>query len=62
MLAIVNERWIALPFLLLFLLGFLYVGLASFGPRLDRLLLRGAQGAVVALVLVAAWSIPGLPW
>jgi hypothetical protein len=61
-LAIANDRWIALPFLLLFLLGFLYVGLASFGRPLDRLLLRGAQGAVATLLLVAVWSIPGMPW
>lgn len=60
--AMANGRWIALPFLLLFLLGFLYVGLASFGRNLDRLLLRGTQGAVATLILVAAWSIPGAPW
>ncbi|RKZ12647.1 glycosyl transferase family 2 [bacterium] len=63
--AVRNERWIALPFLALFLLGFLYVSLSSFGWRMDRMLLRGAQAAVASLLLVVLWSLgqlPGLPW
>jgi cellulose synthase/poly-beta-1,6-N-acetylglucosamine synthase-like glycosyltransferase len=60
--AVLNGRWIALPFLLLFMLGFLYVGLASFGRPADRLLLRGAQGAFASLILIALWSVPGMPW
>lgn len=59
--AIRNERWIALPFLALFFLGFLYVSLASFGWRLDRILLRGSQGAVAGLAAIILWSVAGLP-
>jgi glycosyltransferase involved in cell wall biosynthesis len=61
-LAIINGRWIAVPFLVLFLLGFLYVGLSSFGWRVDRLLLRGAQGAVAGLLVIILWSVGQVPW
>ena len=60
--AIINGRWIALPFLVLFLLGFLYVGLSSFGWRVDRLLLRGAQGAFAGLIVIILWSVGHIPW
>jgi cellulose synthase/poly-beta-1,6-N-acetylglucosamine synthase-like glycosyltransferase len=60
--AIVSERWIALPFLVLFMLGFLYVGLSSFGWRVDRLLLRGSQAAFAGLLLIIFWSAGQLPW
>ncbi len=60
--AIINGRWIALPFLVLFLLGFLYVGLSSFGWRVDRMLLRGTQGAFAGLLLIILWSAGHLRW
>ena len=54
--AVHEEKWIALPFLLLFLFGFLYVGLGSLGKRTDAFLRIGAGAAGVAMVIALVWA------
>ncbi|HKK73409.1 MAG TPA: cellulose synthase family protein [Candidatus Krumholzibacteria bacterium] len=49
------EKWVALPFLLLFLFGFLYVGLGSLGRRTDGLLRVGSVVAGVAMLGALIW-------
>ena len=58
--AIHTERWLAVPFLLLFLLGFGYVGLASMGRPPHRLLHWGSIGACLGLAAMALWA--GQAW
>ena len=55
-LAVHSERWIAIPFLLLFMVGFGYVGLSSLGRPADRLLRLGSAMAALALLAVALWA------
>lgn len=54
--AIREQKWIALPFLLLFLFGFLYVGLGSLGRRSEGLLRVGAVAAGLAALAAIAWA------
>lgn len=54
--AIENERWIAIPFLLLFLAGFGYVGLSSVGRPTAPLLRVGSAFAALALFVAALWA------
>ncbi len=54
--AISNERFVAVPFLLLFMVGFAYVGLSSLGQRVDRLLSTGSLAAGGALLGFAVWA------
>lgn len=49
------EKWVALPFLLLFLFGFLYVGLGSLGRRTDGLLRVGSAVVGVAMLGAVLW-------
>ena len=54
-LAVQSERWIAVPFLLLFLFGFGYVGLSSLGRPVDRMLRLGSATAGLAILGVLVW-------
>lgn len=58
-LAIQNERYIAIPFLMLFIVGFAYVGLSSLGRQVDRVLAAGSMGAGIALVCFVIWVSSG---
>jgi len=53
--AIHSGRFIAVPFLLLFLAGFLYVGLSSLGRQIDKLLTVGSVCACLGLLGFVAW-------
>jgi hypothetical protein len=53
--AIDSGRFIAIPFLLLFLAGFLYVGLSSLGRQIDQLLTVGSACACLGLLGFVAW-------
>ena len=53
--AIHNERFLAVPFLLLFLAGFSYVGLSSLGRQFDRLLSFGSLAACLSLLGFGIW-------
>jgi cellulose synthase/poly-beta-1,6-N-acetylglucosamine synthase-like glycosyltransferase len=53
--AIDAGRYVAIPFLLLFLFGFGYVGLASLGRRVDRLLAVGSWAACLCLLGFVLW-------
>jgi len=60
LLAVQNGRWIAVPFLLLFFAGFLYVGLSSLGWRVDRVLRVASGAGCIALLGFVAWITQGL--
>ena len=53
--AVQAGKWVALPFLLLFLFGFLYVGLGSLGRRTDGLLRVGSAVVGVAMLGAVLW-------
>ena len=53
--AVVYHRWLAIPFLLLFLGGFAYVGLSSLGHRLHRMVRVGSLGAALGLMILGVW-------
>ena len=53
--AVVAERYVAVPFLLLFLAGFGYVGLSSLGRQFDRALRVGSLVACLLLIGFGFW-------
>jgi len=55
-LALRAEKWVALPFLLLFVFGFLYVGLGSLGRRAEGLLRFGAVAAGLSALGAIVWA------
>ena len=60
--AIAAGHWIAVPFLLLFLFGFAYVGLSSFGRMPQRWLAVGSLGACLSLALWLVWLSQSSVW
>jgi hypothetical protein len=60
--AIDAERYIAVPFLLLFLAGFGYVGLSSLGRRVDGLLAVSSIAACIALLGFVVWVSQAIFW
>lgn len=60
--AIQAERYVAMPFLLLFLFGFGYVGLSSLGRPLDRVLAVGSMAACLGLLGFVVWISQALVW
>jgi cellulose synthase/poly-beta-1,6-N-acetylglucosamine synthase-like glycosyltransferase len=61
-LAVAQARWIAIPFLLLFLFGFTYVGLASFGRAPERLFAFGSLSACLSLAAFLLWISQAYVW
>jgi cellulose synthase/poly-beta-1,6-N-acetylglucosamine synthase-like glycosyltransferase len=57
--AVAQERFIAIPFLLIFLAGFAYVGLSSLGRQIDRVLAVGSLLAVLTLLGLGVWVLQG---
>jgi hypothetical protein len=58
--AVHSERYLAIPFLLLFFSGFAYVGLSSLGRQIDRLLSVGALVACLSLLGFGVWITQAL--
>ncbi len=53
--AVQSQRYVAIPFLLLFLAGFTYVGLSSLGRQMDRLLSLASLVACLSLLAFGLW-------